>query len=106
MVLVLATLPAPDPQARAAAAARQADGSFVLSDIGGGPRLIRMNRLPDGLQLKAVYLEGRDVIDAPRDFAAGQSIAGVTLVLTDQITELARAAAALPRARPAPAILT
>ena len=32
----------------------EADGSFVLSDIGGGARLIRMSRLPDGLQLKAV----------------------------------------------------
>ena len=67
----------------------EADGSFVLSDIGGGARLIRMNRLPDGLQLKAVYVEGRDVIDAPRDFGAGQTLSGVTLVLTDQITELA-----------------
>ena len=48
-----------------------------------------MSRLPDGLQLKAVYLDGRDVIDTPRGFAAGQTVSGVTLVLTDQITELA-----------------
>ncbi len=81
--------PTPFEQRGGSNAGVEPDGSFVLSDIGGGPRLIRMNRLPDGLQLKAVYLEGRDVIDAPRDFAAGQSIAGVTLVLTDQITELA-----------------
>ena len=66
----------------------EADGSFVLSDIGGGARLIRTRGLPDGLQLKAVYVEGLDVIDAPRDFGAGQTISGVTLVLTDQITEL------------------
>ena len=72
-----------------AGAGVEADGSFVLRDIGGGPRLIRMNRLPDGLQLKAVYVEGRDVIDTPRDFVAGQTISGVTLLLTDQITELA-----------------
>ena len=81
--------PTPFEQRGGSNAGVEPDGSFVLSDIGGGPRLIRMNRLPDGLQLKAVYLEGQDVIDAPRDFAAGQSIAGVTLVLTDQITELA-----------------
>jgi len=81
--------PTPFEQRGGSNAGVEPDGSFVLSDIDGGPRLIRMNRLPDGLQLKAVYLEGRDVIDAPRDFAAGQSIAGVTLVLTDQITELA-----------------
>ena len=66
----------------------EADGRFVLGDIGGGARLIVVNRLPDELQLKAVYVEGRNVIDTPRDFAAGQTISGVTLVLTDQITEL------------------
>ena len=81
--------PTPFEQRGGSDAGVEADGGFVLSDIGGGPRLIRLNRLPDGLQLKAVYLEGRDVIDTPRAFAAGQTISGVTLVLTDQITELA-----------------
>ena len=66
----------------------EASGSFVLSDIGDGPRLIRLSRVPDGLQLKAVYAEGRDIIDSARSFVAGQTISGVTLVLTDQITEL------------------
>ena len=81
--------PTPFEQRGGSDAGIEADGSFVLSDIGGGPRLIRVTRLPDRLQLKAVYLEGRDVIDTPRGFAAGQTISGVTLVLTDQITELA-----------------
>ena len=79
----------PTPFEQTSDASVEADGSFVLRDIGGGVRLIRMNRLPGGLHLKAVYVEGRDVIDAPRDFRAGQTISGVTLVLTDQITELA-----------------
>ena len=39
--------------------------------------------------MKAVYVEGRDIIDSARNFVAGQTISGVTLVLTDQITELA-----------------
>ena len=81
--------PTPFEQRGGSDAGVEPDGGFVLSDIGGGPRLIRLNRLPDGLQLKAVYLQGRDVIDTPRDFAAGQTISGVTLVLTDQIAELA-----------------
>ena len=81
--------PTPFEQRGGSDAGIEPDGGFVLSDIGGGPRLIRLNRLPDGLQLKAVYLQGRDVIDTPRDFAAGQTISGVTLVLTDQIAELA-----------------
>ena len=67
----------------------EADGRFVLRDIGDGPRLIRLNRLPDELRLKAVYVEGRDIIDSPRQFTPGQTISGVTLVLTDQVTELA-----------------
>ena len=67
---------------------RSSGWPFVLGDIGGGARLIRVNRLPDDLQLKAVYVEGRNVIDTPRDFAAGQTISGVSLVLTDQVTEL------------------
>ena len=75
-------------QRRRSDAEVEADGRFVLGDIGGGARLIRVNRLPDDLQLKAVYVEGRNVIDTPRDFAAGQTISGVSLVLTDQITEL------------------
>ena len=66
----------------------EADGSFALSDIGGGRRLIRMNRLPDDLQLKAVYVDGRDMIDAPLEFYPGQTVSSVTLVLTEQITEL------------------
>ena len=81
--------PTPFEQRGGTDAGVEADGSFVLSDIGGGARLIRMNRLTDGLRLKAVYVEGRDVIDAPRAFGAGQTISGVTLVLTDQITQLA-----------------
>ena len=81
--------PTPFEQRGGSDAGVEPDGGFVLSDIVGGPRLIRLNRLPDGLQLKAVYLQGRDVIDTPRAFAAGQTISGVTLVLTDQITELA-----------------
>jgi hypothetical protein len=82
--------PNPTPFGRrgAAGAGVEADGSFTLSDIGGGRQLIRMNRLPDDLQLKAVYVDGRDVIDAPIEFYPGQTVSGVTLVLTEQVTEL------------------
>jgi len=66
----------------------EADGSFVLTDIGGGARLIRMSRLPDEWQMTAAYVEGRDVIDTALDFDGGQTTAGVTLVVTDQVTEL------------------
>ena len=81
--------PTPFEQRSRSDAGVEADGSFVLSDIGGGARLIRMERLSDDLQLKSVFVEGRDVIDTPLEFTAGQTISGVTLVITDQITELA-----------------
>ena len=80
--------PTPFGRRREAGATVEADGSFTLSDIGGGRRLIRMNRPPDELQLKAVYVEGRDMIDTPLEFYPGQTVSGVTLVLTDRITEL------------------
>ena len=64
------------------------DGSFVLGDIGPGPRLIGVTGAPDGWQLYAVQLEGRDVIDTPVELRGEESIEHVVLVLTDQITEL------------------
>jgi hypothetical protein len=66
----------------------ETDGSFVLSDIGPGPRLIRVTGAPDGWQLEAVHLEGRDVIDTPLEFRGEASIEHVVLLLTDQLTEL------------------
>jgi hypothetical protein len=50
------------------------DSSFVLSNIGPGPRLIRVSGVPDGWQLEAVHLEGRDVIDTPLEFRGETSI--------------------------------
>ena len=80
--------PTPFERRGGADAGVEADGSFVLGDIGAGARLVRVTRLPNDLQLKSVYVEGRNVIDTPLDFGAGQTVSGVTLVLSDQITEL------------------
>ena len=41
-----------------------------------------------GERARHLSRQGRDIIDSPRKFVAGQTISGVTLVLTDQITEL------------------
>ena len=88
--LEVTTLPVgPAPiQWRGGSARVEADGDFALGEIGGGDRLIRLNRLPDTLQLKEVWVEGRNVIDTPLDLGGGRTIAGITLVVTDQITEL------------------
>lgn len=43
---------------------------------------------PTRWTLKAVYVDGRDVIDFPVDFPGGGDIANVAIVLTDQVTEL------------------
>ncbi|MEO2195161.1 MAG: carboxypeptidase-like regulatory domain-containing protein, partial [bacterium] len=47
-----------------------------------------MTGVPDGWQLEAVHLEGRDVIDTPLEFRGEASIEHVVLLLTDQLTEL------------------
>ncbi len=62
------------------------DGRFSLRGVGGGARLIRVDRLPDHLRLEAVHLGGRDVTDTPLSFNG--EVDGVTVILTDQLTEL------------------
>ena len=66
----------------------QGDGTFALSNVAAGARLIRANGLPEEWNLKAVYLAGQDVIDTPLDFGGVRDVAGVTLEFTDQVSEL------------------
>ena len=64
------------------------DGSFVLENVPGGPRLLGARGVPDGLMLKAVYLEGQDVIDTPLEFAGVSRVDGIRLVVTDQVSQI------------------
>ena len=66
----------------------QEDGTFTLSNVAAGARLIRASGPPEEWTLKAVHLAGRDVIDTPLDFGGVRDVAGVTLVFTDRVSEL------------------
>lgn len=75
-------------QRRESSARVEPDGSFAISDIGPGPRLIRATGVPDGWQLEEVRVEGRNVIDTPLDLGHEDVVEPVVLVFTDQVTEL------------------
>jgi len=60
------------------------DGTFDLGNI-TDPRFVRAN-LPSGWALKAVRLNGQDVIDVPIDVAPGQVVAGVEVVITKKLS--------------------
>jgi hypothetical protein len=80
-----ARLGQPGPGSRPSPVA--SDGSFRLTNL-AGQRLIRVNGLPQAWMLKAITLNGADVIDTPLEFGANQAIVDVQVVVTDQLTEV------------------
>lgn len=62
------------------------DWTFSLRNI-SDPVLLRV-AAPQGWTLKSVIANGQDVTDTPMEIAAGQSVAGVQLVLTKKISSL------------------
>jgi protocatechuate 3,4-dioxygenase beta subunit len=62
-------------------------GTFSIAGIPAGPHWFRV-QAPRGLTLKAVLINGRDVIDAPHDIRPGERLAGATIVLTDRVSEI------------------
>ena len=72
-----------DPEGRIAD-----DLTFELANVPDGGRLLRASNVPSGWMLKAVYLDGQDVIDTPLDFGGVSRVDDVQFVLTDQVTRL------------------
>ena len=65
-----------------------ADGTFTLTNL-FGPRLIRVNGIPQEWMLEAVIVAGADVTDRPVDFQPNQAIEDAQIVLTDRVTQVA-----------------
>jgi protocatechuate 3,4-dioxygenase beta subunit len=65
------------------------DGTFEMSGV-SGPRRLQVTRAPAGWALKAVRANGIDVTDSILTFGTpDQSLKGVEVVLTNQVTHLA-----------------
>jgi len=64
------------------------DRQFVLEGVAAGGHLIRTQGSPRGWMLREVLVDGRDVIDTPLDIRSGQRVSSVTLVFTDNLSEV------------------
>jgi carboxypeptidase family protein len=65
----------------------QADGTFELRDL-SERQLFRLTFPPPEWFLKAVTLDGRDIIDAGYEFRPGERVSGIDVVLTKRSTAL------------------
>lgn len=75
------------PGARVIATTRR-DGTFVFDGVGPGKWRVTGASLPAGWSLRSAMLSGRDTLDVPFDVRLGQPIAGLTVTMTDEPTEL------------------
>ena len=73
--------------ARVIATTRE-DGTFVFDGVGPGRWRVTGASMPTGWSLRSAMLGGRDTLDVPFEVRLGQPIAGLTVTMTDQPTEL------------------
>ena len=74
--------------ARPASGRMNADGTFELTGLIGA-REVRLRNAPRGWTLKDVVAGGRSLLDAPPEFAGGEDITGVVVILSNRHSELA-----------------
>ena len=63
-----------------------AAGTFELTSL-IGTHVLRVDRLPDGWNVKSIRANGKDITDAPIDFRGSEQVI-VQVVLTNRISEL------------------
>ena len=64
------------------------DGTFVFDGLGPGKWRVTAASLPSGWSLRSAMLSGRDTLDVPFEVQPGQPISGLTVTMTDQLTEI------------------
>jgi protocatechuate 3,4-dioxygenase beta subunit len=64
------------------------DGTFVFDGVGPGKWRVTGASLPAGWSLRSAMLGDRDTLDVPFEVRLGQPIAGLTVTMTNQPTEL------------------
>jgi Carboxypeptidase regulatory-like domain len=73
----------PQPNARP-----DKDGHFTLVGVPSGGHLVRSAGNARGYTLKSVTIGGREMTDTPIDVRAGETVPNITMVFTDQLTEI------------------
>jgi protocatechuate 3,4-dioxygenase beta subunit len=73
----------PQPNARP-----DKDGHFTLQGVPSGAHLIRSAGNARGYTLKSVTIGGREITDTPIEVRAGETVSGIAMVFTDQVTEI------------------
>ena len=63
------------------------DGTFQLRGL-AGPQMIRVGNVPSGWTVKSITLDGQDITDTAYDFKPGRDVTGITVTLTDRLTDL------------------
>lgn len=64
------------------------DGTFVFDGVGPGKWRVTGASLPPTWSLRSAVLDGRDTLDTPIDVRPGQTIADLTVTITDRPTVL------------------
>ena len=64
------------------------DGTFAIVGVAAGSHFVRSAGAARGFILKSVAINGRDVTDAPLTLRAGETLANVSVVFTDQQNEI------------------
>jgi hypothetical protein len=65
----------------------ESDGTFKVTGL-RGRRLFRLMNLPPTWSLKAVMLNGDDIIDTPIEFKGDEDLSGLQMVVSDRVSEL------------------
>jgi hypothetical protein len=65
----------------------EADGTFKVTGI-RGRRIFRLMGLPPTWSLKAVMLNGDDIIDTPMEFKSDDDLSGLQMVVADRVSEI------------------
>lgn len=64
------------------------DGTFTFDGVGPGKWRVTAASLPPNWSLRSAVLAGRDTLDAPIEVRPGQTIADLTVTLTDRPTSI------------------
>ena len=65
----------------------ESDGTFRVTGV-QGERLFRVVGLPPSWTMKAVLLNGNDLIDKPMEFRGTEEVTGLQILVTDRVTEV------------------